>query len=120
MRAVLQLLADVSGRNVVVSDTVQGNVTLRLKLEAGYVPDWAGLAALVDTLAFMSGYEWIRRVRRTIPAGNLKTGFGDWSIWVAQGLVLVYALLSLAKLSRLSFDAKWRSSTIQTSSPRFR
>ncbi len=30
-RAVLQLLADVSGRNIVVSDTVQGNVTLRLR-----------------------------------------------------------------------------------------
>ena len=31
MRAVLQLLADTSGLNIVVSDTVQGNVTLRLK-----------------------------------------------------------------------------------------
>ena len=30
-RAVLQLLADVSGRNIIVSDTVQGNVTLRLQ-----------------------------------------------------------------------------------------
>ncbi len=30
-RAVLQLLADVSGRNIVVSDTVTGNVTLRLQ-----------------------------------------------------------------------------------------
>ena len=30
-RAVLQLLAETSGRNIVVSDTVQGNVTLRLK-----------------------------------------------------------------------------------------
>ncbi len=30
-RAVLQLLADVSGRNIVVSDSVQGNVTLRLQ-----------------------------------------------------------------------------------------
>ncbi len=30
-RAVLQMLAEVSGRNVVVSDTVQGNVTLRLQ-----------------------------------------------------------------------------------------
>jgi type IV pilus assembly protein PilQ len=30
-RAVLQLLADISGRNIVVSDTVQGNVTLRLR-----------------------------------------------------------------------------------------
>lgn len=31
VRAVLQLLADFSGLNVVVSDTVQGNITLRLK-----------------------------------------------------------------------------------------
>lgn len=30
-RAVLQLLADVSGRNIVVADTVAGNVTLRLQ-----------------------------------------------------------------------------------------
>jgi type IV pilus assembly protein PilQ len=30
-RAVLQLLADVSGQNIVVSDTVAGNVTLRLQ-----------------------------------------------------------------------------------------
>jgi type IV pilus assembly protein PilQ len=30
-RAVLQLLADISGRNIVVSDTVKGNVTLRLQ-----------------------------------------------------------------------------------------
>lgn len=30
-RAVLQLLADISGRNIVVSDTVIGNVTLRLQ-----------------------------------------------------------------------------------------
>ncbi|MEM7083439.1 MAG: type IV pilus secretin PilQ [Pseudomonadota bacterium] len=30
-RSVLQLLADVSGQNIVVSDTVQGNVTLRLQ-----------------------------------------------------------------------------------------
>ncbi|HNP37373.1 MAG TPA: type IV pilus secretin PilQ [Woeseiaceae bacterium] len=30
-RAVLQLLAETSGKNIVVSDTVQGNVTLRLR-----------------------------------------------------------------------------------------
>ena len=30
-RAVLQLLAETSGQNIVVSDTVQGNVTLRLQ-----------------------------------------------------------------------------------------
>ena len=31
VRAVLQLLADTSGQNMVISDTVQGNVTLRLQ-----------------------------------------------------------------------------------------
>jgi adenylate cyclase len=71
------------------------NITLRLKFQAGYVPSWAGLSALIDMVAFMAGYEWIRRVRQTIPAGNLKTRFGDWSIWVAQGLVVVYAVLAL-------------------------
>jgi class 3 adenylate cyclase len=71
------------------------NVTLRLKLEAGYIPPWAGLAAIIDMFAFIAGYEWIHRVRRTVPAGKLKTRFGDWSIRVAQGLVVVYAVLSL-------------------------
>jgi class 3 adenylate cyclase/uncharacterized membrane protein YjfL (UPF0719 family) len=75
--------------------SIMANVTLRLQAEAGHIPAWAGLAGLVDMLAFMAGYEWIRRVRHTIPAGNLKTRFGDWSIWVAHGLVVVYAALSL-------------------------
>ena len=42
------------------------NVTLRLKFEAGYIPSWASLAGFVDMLAFMAGYEWIRRVRQTV------------------------------------------------------
>jgi class 3 adenylate cyclase len=71
------------------------NVTLRLQVQAGHVPTWAGLAALIDMLGFMAGYEWIRRVRHTIPAGKLRNRFGDWSIWVAQGLVVVYVVLSL-------------------------
>lgn len=71
------------------------NVTLRLKAEVGDIPPWAGLAGLIDMLALMAGYEWIRRVRQTVPAGKLKTRFGDWSIWVAHGLAVVYALLAL-------------------------
>ena len=71
------------------------NVTLRLQLEAGHIPPWSRWSALVDMVAFLAGYEWIRRVRLTIPAGTLKTGFGDWSIRVAQGLVVLYAVLSL-------------------------
>ena len=75
--------------------SIIANVTLRLTLETNHIPPWAGLTALIDMVAFMAGYEWIRRVRRTIPAGTLKTGFGDWSIWLAQGFVVVYAVLSL-------------------------
>ena len=70
------------------------NVMLRLKFEAGHIPPWAGLAGLIDMIAFMAGYEWIRRVRQTVPSGKLKTRFGDWSIWVAQGLVVIYAILA--------------------------
>jgi hypothetical protein len=71
------------------------NATLRLQWEAGSIPSWAGPTALIDMVAFMAGYEWIRRVRQTIPAGTLKTRFGDWAIWIAQGLVVVYVVLSL-------------------------
>jgi len=71
------------------------NVMLKLKYQAGYIPSWAGLAGLIDMLAFMAGYEWIRRVRQTVPAGTLKTRFGDLSLWIAQGLVALYAILSL-------------------------
>ena len=71
------------------------NVGLRLDMEAGHIPRLAGMAGLIDMVAFMAGYEWIRRVRQTVPAGSLKTTFGDMLIWVAQGLVLVYAVLSL-------------------------
>lgn len=89
-----------TSRALVVSLTFIGlsivaNVTLRLQAEAGHIPSWAGLAGLIDMIAFMAGYEWIRRVRQTVPAGRLKTRFGDWSIWVAQGLVVVYAVLAL-------------------------
>ena len=38
-RAVLQLLAETSGRNIVVSDTVQGNVTLRLRLSLIHISE---------------------------------------------------------------------------------
>ncbi len=71
------------------------NVTLRLKFAAGHIPPWAGLAGVIDACAFMAGFEWIRRIRHTIPSGGLRTRFGDGAIWVAHGLVAVYAIMSL-------------------------
>ena len=57
---------------------------------------WSGLFALPETLAFLFAYEWILRVRRTVPTRNLKTRFGDRQLRVAQGLALVYFGLALA------------------------
>jgi class 3 adenylate cyclase len=63
---------------------------------AGEYPAWGGLLALPEVLAFVLGYEWLLRVRRTIPARNLKIRFADNQLRVAQGLALVYGALSLA------------------------
>src|SRR5438094_330034 len=47
-RAVLQLLADASGQNIVVSDSVSGNVTLRLQDTADRLADVRRLVATLD------------------------------------------------------------------------
>jgi len=56
---------------------------------------WSGLFAIPETLAFVFAYEWILRVRRTVPARNLKTRFGDRQLRVAQALALAYLAVSL-------------------------
>jgi len=38
---------------------------------------WSGIFALPEALAFIYAYEWILRVRRTVPTRNLKTRFAD-------------------------------------------
>ncbi|KPK33889.1 MAG: hypothetical protein AMJ66_04690 [Betaproteobacteria bacterium SG8_40] len=57
---------------------------------------WSGIFAIPETLAFVFAYEWILRVRRTVPARNLQTRFGDRQLRVAQGLALLYFGLALA------------------------
>ena len=44
---------------------------------AGRTPAWGGMFALPETLSFILAYEWLLRVRRTIPAGRLQTRFAD-------------------------------------------
>lgn len=55
---------------------------------------WSGVFAIPETLAFVFAYEWILRVRRTVPTRNLKTRFADRQLRVAQALALVYLLLA--------------------------
>jgi class 3 adenylate cyclase len=89
-RALASFLASVG-----VSIVVTTQIELRY-IEAGNYPWWGGVFALPEVLAFLFGYEWLLRVRRTIPAGNLRTSFADNQLRVAQALTLVYAVLALA------------------------
>jgi adenylate cyclase len=63
---------------------------------AGLYAWWDGLFAVPETAAFFFAYEWILRVRRTVPAAGLKTAGPDRLLRIAQVLTLVYLLASLA------------------------
>lgn len=60
------------------------------------LPAWAGLLAIPEVIAFVAGYEWILRIRRTVPTRELRTIFGDNMLRVAQGLALLYGVLAIA------------------------
>ena len=62
----------------------------------GMIAAWDGVFAIPEALAFIFAYEWILRVRRTVPARNLKTRGPDALLRVAQGLVVFYVLMALA------------------------
>jgi adenylate cyclase len=89
-RALASFLAS-AGASILVTTQIE----LRY-IESQEYPWWGGVFALPEVLAFLFGYEWLLRVRRTIPAGNLRTGFADNQLRVAQALALVYAGLALA------------------------
>lgn len=58
------------------------------------VPAWGGVFALPETLAFVFAYEWLLRVRRTVPARNLNTEGPDRLLRIAQGLAVLYGVLA--------------------------
>ncbi len=76
--------------------SISANVLIGIPLrqEKG-VPAWDGLFAIPEMLAFIFAYEWLLRVRRTIPAGKLNTRGADNMLRVAQALALFYGLISL-------------------------
>ena len=63
---------------------------------AGRIEWWDGVFAIPEGLAFFFAYEWILRVRRTVPAAGLKTSGPDNLLRIAQALVVFYVLASLA------------------------
>jgi len=77
-----------------ISIAVNVLIGVPLRARSG-VPAWDGLFALPEVLAFVFGYEWLLRVRRTIPAGNLRTRGADNMLRVAQGLAIFYVVVSL-------------------------
>ena len=60
------------------------------------MPVWAGIFAIPETLAFLFAYEWLLRVRRTVPSRNLDTTGPDKLLRIAQFLALLYAAAALA------------------------
>jgi len=63
---------------------------------AGDIAWWDGVFAIPEALAFFFAYEWILRVRRTVPAAGLKTSGPDKLLRIAQGLAVFYVLMALA------------------------
>lgn len=62
----------------------------------GETPAWDGLFAIPEMLAFVLAFEWLLRVRRTVPARGLRTSGADKLLRVAQGLAIFYGAASLA------------------------
>jgi adenylate cyclase len=63
---------------------------------AGICYWWDGVFAIPEAMAFFFAYEWILRVRRTVPAAGLKTSGPDNLLRVAQALVVFYLLAAFA------------------------
>lgn len=72
------------------------NVNLVGGREIATLPWWTGLGGIAEAVAIIAGAEWVLRIRRTIPAGQLDTRGGDYALRIAQGSVVIYALLSVA------------------------
>ncbi len=64
---------------------------------AGRIEWWDGVFAIPESAAFFFAYEWLLRVRRTVPAAGLRTRGPDMLLRVAQGLSVFYLAMALWK-----------------------
>ncbi len=76
--------------------SIAGNATQQL-IGAGSMQSWLQyLVPSLDAAAIMAAYDWVARLRLTIPEKTgLDTRFGDYIIRVAQLVVLVYWTLAM-------------------------
>ncbi len=80
-----------------VGASIAIDVLIGIPVRAAYgVPAWGGVFAIPEVLAFVYAYEWVLRVRRTVPAGALNTRGADRFLRIAQGLAVFYGLAALA------------------------
>lgn len=61
----------------------------------GPLPSWARWLVLPEIIAFCAVFEWVLRVRRMIPAGQLRTRFGDKVLRIAQLLIICYGVAAV-------------------------
>lgn len=76
--------------------SISTNVLIVFSRYTEDVPAWSGLFAIPEMLCFIFGYEWLLRVRRTVPARKLRTQFADNLLRVAQALAVFYGVMSIA------------------------
>jgi len=102
-----------------VSIAVGALVALPLHLTHG-VRAWDGVFALPELMAYAFAYEWVLRVRRTVPARNLRTRGADVGLRVAQGLAAFYGVASLA-FPHLHYElfAEFRAGSVDFLKPGF-
>src|SRR5262249_49594524 len=53
------------------------------------------LSGIPVAITVIFGAEWLLRIRRTIPAANLNTRFGDLALRVAQAAAVHYAVMTI-------------------------
>ncbi|MDX1497476.1 MAG: adenylate/guanylate cyclase domain-containing protein [Salinisphaeraceae bacterium] len=75
--------------------SISMNTSLFFASSEGGVPAWAAIGGLGETLAAIAGFEWILRIRHTVPSRDLNTRFGDNLLRVAQVIMLFYGLMSV-------------------------
>jgi len=64
---------------------------------------WSRLFATFETVAFVAGFEWVLRVRRTGTANETERRRGEWLLRLSQGLAILYGVTSLT-VPRLRAD----------------
>lgn len=75
--------------------SISMNTSLFFATQNGSIPGWALFGGLGEALAAVAGFEWVLRIRRTVPSRELDTRFGDNLLRIGQGLMLFYAVMSV-------------------------